>query len=103
MTKSNTSNKPQDPDKSTDNADLSSTELWELLPPAHKHLLMLLLHPDQEGTGMTRPKDERGLIPSNSRELVPYTIAEDDLELTILAIDRYRHVTSVGEFEKARP
>lgn len=45
---------------------------------------------------------EMGLIPSNPREYVPYVIAEDDLELTILAIERYRKVTTVSEFEKAR-
>ena len=35
-------------------------------------------------------------------KFVPYTIAEDDLELTVLAIERYREASTVSEFEKAR-
>ena len=35
-------------------------------------------------------------------KFVTYTIAEDDLELTILAIERYRKASTVSEFEKAR-
>jgi hypothetical protein len=35
-------------------------------------------------------------------KFVPYTIAEDDLELTIMAIERYRAASTVSEFEKAR-
>lgn len=33
---------------------------------------------------------------------VPYTIAADDLELLLLAIERYRKVTTMAEFEQSR-
>lgn len=33
---------------------------------------------------------------------VPYTIADDDLELLLRAIERYCKVTTMAEFEKAR-
>jgi hypothetical protein len=33
---------------------------------------------------------------------VPYTVAADDLELLLLAIERYRMVTTLAEFEATR-